>query len=89
MRRVMELPDCVCPIVAPGAVGRSAAIAALRDRGVRIRSPRPRSAHGTEGTLDKVARPGCHHPSRQSTFTSSLTAPMLDAIRQRICEVAA
>lgn len=67
-----------------GGIGWNAALAALKQRGMMIPSPRPKFGHGAEIELhDDPILLGCYHVSQQNTFTGRLTEPMIDAVLQR------
>jgi uracil-DNA glycosylase family 4 len=75
-------------LLALGAFGWDAALAATRRAGWRVPRPRPRFGHGAHAAL---ARPdgepahllGSYHVSQQNTFTGKLTEAMLDDVLRR------
>ena len=78
-------------ILALGAIGWDAALAAARRQGWVVPRPKPRFGHGAEAVLDAGGRAvrlfGSYHVSQQNTFTGKLTEQMLDdvLIRLRDC----
>jgi uracil-DNA glycosylase family 4 len=74
-------------VVALGAIGFTAALRVLRERGFACEPPSPRFAHGAqlEATLGRrrIAVLASYHPSRQNTNTGKLTASMFDAVFSR------
>ena len=86
------LGSSVRVVVALGAYGWSAALAAYGRAGHAIPRPRPRFAHAATvelGHLDSgpdtggVTVLGCYHPSQHNTFTGRLTPAMLDDVFAR------
>jgi uracil-DNA glycosylase family 4 len=67
-------------IVALGSIAWEAVLAALRENGVSVPSPRPRFGHGVEYRFDGYRLVGSYHPSPQNTNTGRLTEEALDAI---------
>ena len=72
-------------MLALGAMGWDAALAAARRLGWGVPRPKPRFAHGAQASLARpdgtpVTLVGSYHPSQHNTFTGRLTAPMLDAV---------
>jgi len=85
--------DLVTPglesMLALGAIGWDAALAAARRLGWDVPRPRPRFGHGAETVLHaRDGRPvrllGSYHVSQQNTFTGKLTEEMLDAVIARL-----
>lgn len=85
--------DLVTPglesMLALGAIGWDAALAAARRLGWEVPRPRPRFGHGAEAVLrTRDGRPvrllGSYHVSQQNTFTGKLTEQMLDAVIARL-----
>ena len=79
-------------LLALGAFGWDAALAAARRLGWEVRRPRPRFGHGAEAPLttpggDVVPLVGCYHVSQQNTFTGKLTEAMLDEVLLRAREL--
>ena len=71
-------------VLALGAVGWGALLAAGRRLGWTIPRPKPRFGHGAVAHLGlpdgrEVRLVGCYHVSQQNTFTGKLTQEMLDA----------
>lgn len=60
-------------IVALGWIGWQAALAALRDNGEVIGTPKPRFGHGAEVPVGRFRLIGCYHPSPRNTNTGKLT----------------
>lgn len=75
-------------IIALGAIGWNAALAALADRGIKIPKPKPKFAHGAEVSMGEITLLGCYHVSQQNTFTGRLTEPMLDRVLTRARQLA-
>ncbi len=71
-------------ILALGAIGWDATLAAARRLGWAVPRPKPRFGHGAEAVLDAAGRPirllGSYHVSQQNTFTGKLTEAMLDDV---------
>jgi uracil-DNA glycosylase len=88
-------------LLALGAIGWDAALAAVRRIGGLHERPKPRFGHGARTELvvperlqDKGSAPvwtllGSYHVSQQNTFTGKLTEPMTDAVLARAKEMAA
>jgi uracil-DNA glycosylase family 4 len=74
------LSSSVRVVVALGAYGWAAALAAYRDLGHAIPRPRPKFGHPAEIDLGGVVLLGCYHPSQHNTFTGRLTPEMLDDV---------
>ena len=79
-------------VLALGAFGWDAALAAATRMGWRVHRPRPRFGHGAETLLttsdgDLVPLLGCYHVSQQNTFTGRLTEAMLDEVLLRAREL--
>jgi uracil-DNA glycosylase len=74
------LSSSVRVVVALGAYGWAAALAAYRDAGYDVPRPRPRFAHAAEADLGGVTLLGSYHPSQHNTFTGRLTPGMLDDV---------
>ncbi len=87
--REIELLTELRVIVALGAIGWDAALKAIAALGHRTPSPRPRFAHGAEVRVGRYTLVGTYHPSQQNTFTGRLTPPMLQAVLDRVVELAA
>jgi len=83
LRRELELLPQVRAVLALGAFGWAAFLAAARGFGWAVPRPAPRFGHGATAA---VARPdghvvhlvGCYHVSQQNTQTGRLTETMLD-----------
>ncbi len=80
-------------IVALGAIGFTATLRVLRERGFALDPQRPRFGHGVEVVARNETREilviASYHPSRQNTNTGKLTQPMFDAIFRRAAAVVA
>ncbi|GAA4421730.1 uracil-DNA glycosylase [Georgenia halophila] len=79
-------------ILALGAIGWDAALAAARRQGWKVPRPKPRFGHGAEVVLPtpegrRIRLLGSYHVSQQNTFTGRLTEDMLDAVLERAKEV--
>jgi uracil-DNA glycosylase family 4 len=85
-REVAALVD-LRVIVALGAFAWDGALRALAAGGHVIR-PKPRFGHGAEAVVGPVTLVGCFHPSQQNTFTGKLTPAMMDAVFDRVRELA-
>ncbi|MFN2612673.1 MAG: uracil-DNA glycosylase [Solirubrobacterales bacterium] len=83
MEREIALLAQARVLLALGAFGWGAALAACRTLGHQIPRPRPRFGHGAEVELGPYALLGSFHPSQQNTFTGKLTEPMLDSVIDR------
>ena len=70
-------------IVALGAFGWAAALAALARSGDALPTPKPTFGHGAETVIGGLTLLGCFHPSQQNTFTGKLTEPMIDDVMAR------
>ncbi|UNX56328.1 uracil-DNA glycosylase [Georgenia sp. TF02-10] len=76
-------------MLALGAIGWDAALAAARRLGWAVPRPKPRFGHGAETVLTTGAERtvrlvGSYHVSQQNTFTGKLTEEMLDAVIARL-----
>ena len=72
-------------ILALGAIGWDATLAAARRQGWAVPRPKPRFGHGAETVLDAAVRLfGSYHVSQQNTFTGKLTEQMLDDVLHRL-----
>ena len=72
-------------ILALGAIGWDATLAAARRQGWAVPRPKPRFGHGAETVLDAAVRLfGSYHVSQQNTFTGKLTEQMLDEVLTRL-----
>lgn len=76
-------------ILALGALGWNATLAAGVRLGWGVPKPKPRFAHGAETVLTTgdgrpIALIGSYHVSQQNTFTGKLTEAMLDEVLARI-----
>lgn len=75
-------------ILALGAIGWKAALAALADSGAELPRPRPRFGHGAEVEIGATRLLASYHVSQQNTFTGRLTEAMLDDVLCRAREIA-
>lgn len=83
IRELAALPR-VRVIVALGAFAWDAALRTITSGGVTpIPRPRPKFGHGTEAVVGSHQLIGSFHPSQRNTFTSRLSAPMLEAVLRR------
>jgi uracil-DNA glycosylase len=80
LRAELDLLPSVSVVVALGAYGWAAALAAYRDLGHDVPRPRPKFGHAAEIDLGGVMLLGCYHPSQHNTFTGRLTPGMLDDV---------
>ncbi|MGB3827298.1 MAG: uracil-DNA glycosylase [Ornithinimicrobium sp.] len=76
-------------MLALGAIGWDAALAAARAVGWGVPRPKPRFGHGAQADLvgsrgQPIRLLGSYHVSQQNTFTGRLTEPMLDAVIARL-----
>lgn len=83
LRRELELMPQVRAVLALGAFGWAAFLAAARGFGWAVPRPAPRFGHAAVATLarpggDPVHLVGCYHVSQQNTQTGRLTEAMLD-----------
>lgn len=83
LRREIDLLPSVRAVLALGAFGWAAFVAAARSFGWAVPRPAPRFGHGSMATLVRpdgvaVALVGCYHVSQQNTQTGRLTESMLD-----------
>lgn len=83
LRREVELLPSVRAVLALGAFGWGAVVAAARSFGWAVPRPAPRFGHGAVARLTRpdgvdVALVGCYHVSQQNTQTGRLTEAMLD-----------
>jgi uracil-DNA glycosylase family 4 len=80
-------------IVALGAIGFTATLRVLRERGFTLDPQRPRFGHAVEVVARHETREilviASYHPSRQNTNTGKLTQPMFDTIFRRAAAVVA
>lgn len=84
LRREVELMPSVRAVLALGAFGWGAFLAAARSFGWAVPRPAPRFGHGATATLRRpdgvgVVLVGSYHVSQQNTQTGRLTEAMLDA----------
>lgn len=66
--------------VALGSFAWNGLLAALKEVGVQIPTPRPKFGHGARYQLGSITLIGSYHPSQQNTFTGKLTEEMLDEV---------
>jgi uracil-DNA glycosylase len=93
-REITLLADRLRVLVALGAFGWTAALAAARRLGWQVPRPRPKFGHGARTVLSRSSGPpvtllGCYHVSQQNTFTGRLTEQMLDAVLSEALSLAA
>lgn len=67
-------------IVALGSIGWQAAVAALRDNGEVVASPKPKFGHGAETTIGSYRLIGSYHPSPHNTSTGRLSRQALSGL---------
>ena len=92
-RELELLAPTVRVALALGAIGWQALLRSLTDAGWSIPRPRPVFGHGAEVlVLHPDGRAltvlGCYHVSQQNTFTGRLTPAMLDAVLNRVRQIA-
>ena len=79
--RELELLERLRVVVALGALAFATYLAARRERGEALASPRPHFGHGVSYPLPGgVTLLGCYHPSQRNTQTGRLTAEMFSAV---------
>ncbi len=83
LRRELALLPDVRAVLALGAIGWAATLAAARDAGWAVPRPAPRFGHCATAALvrpdgEPVRLVGSYHVSQQNTSTGRLTAQMLD-----------
>lgn len=88
LRREVDLLPSVRAVLALGAFGWAAFLAAARSFGWTVPRPAPRFGHAATATLVRpdgvgVTLVGCYHVSQQNTQTGRLTESMLDAALAR------
>ncbi|MBJ7458275.1 MAG: uracil-DNA glycosylase [Thermoleophilaceae bacterium] len=88
LARELELLPDVRVIIALGAFGWNAALAAVAAGGQEAPRPKPKFGHGAEAQIGSLTLLGSYHVSQQNTFTGRLTEPMLDAVFIRAREAA-
>ncbi|CAN5477555.1 uracil-DNA glycosylase [soil metagenome] len=76
-------------ILALGAIGWDATLAAARGQGWHVDRPKPKFGHGAQTMLHtpsgrRISLVGSYHVSQQNTFTGRLTESMLDAVIARL-----
>jgi uracil-DNA glycosylase family 4 len=87
VRELALLPEARA-IVCLGGFAWDAALRILAARGDPIPRPRPRFAHGAEGSVGRMALIGCYHPSQQNTFTGRLKPGMMEDVLRRAADLA-
>jgi uracil-DNA glycosylase family 4 len=70
-------------VIALGKIAFDAYLAACRENGVSIPTPRPAFGHGASSELNGVQWICSYHPSQQNTFTGKLTQTMFCEIFER------
>lgn len=84
----MQALDRLQVIVGLGSIGWQAAVAALRDNGEVVASPKPRFGHGAETTIGSYRLIGSYHPSPRNTNTRLLSRQALrevfELVRSRL-----
>lgn len=70
-------------IVALGGIGWEATLAALRQNGAMIPSPKPRFGHLAEAEIGSLRLIGSYHPSPLNTNTGRLTEEAFDSVFAR------
>ena len=66
-----------------GQIAWNATIAALRELGEAIPTPKPKFTHASEAAIGETVLLGSYHVSQQNTFTGRLTEAMLDEVLKR------
>jgi uracil-DNA glycosylase len=84
-REIVLLGEGLRVLVALGAFGWAAALAAAGRLGWQVPRPRPKFGHGARVELSRPSGPsvtllGSYHVSQQNTFTGRLTERMLDTV---------
>jgi len=75
-------------VVVLGQVAMQGFLAAWRDLGRVLPTPRPRFSHGLRVELDAATTLlASYHPSQQNTFTGRLTRPMLRSVFRQAVEL--
>ncbi len=88
--RELDLLANIRVIIALGKIGFDTCLAALRQHGLALPSPRPRFGHNVEyGLEDGTILLGSYHPSQQNTQTGRLTHEMFDAVFRRARDILA
>jgi uracil-DNA glycosylase family 4 len=82
--REIEALNRLRAIVALGAFAWDAVLRTHASMHGTPLSPRPRFGHGARSDLNRFVLFGTYHPSQQNTFTSKLTAEMLDEVFVRV-----
>lgn len=80
MVRELDIVNNVQIVLALGKIAFDGFLAAWRDSGQSVPTPKPKFGHGSATTLlgraKEVLLLGSYHPSQQNTFTGRLTRPM-------------
>ena len=70
-------------VIALGKIAFDHYLAACRELGRSIPSPKPKFGHGEHYALDWCQLIASYHPSQQNTFTGKLTEPMFNGVFAR------